>query len=160
MRLSWSAKSPIGRGRDREEEMRTYVDSGVLITAARGNAILSQPAVDILSDTTREFVSSEWVKLEVLPKARYFERQSEINFYDLFFGRVNIWVPFGPDLLTTAMEEASASGLSAVDAIHVVLAAVSGCEELITSEKATSAIHRTTRVRIVSICTPEPQEAA
>ena len=131
--------------------MRTYIDSGVLITAARGNATLSAPAIEILSDVTREFVSSEWVKLEVLPKARYFKRESEASFYDLFFGRVSIWAPFEPGLLTTALEEATVSGLSAVDAIHVVSAAMCGCEELITSEKTTSAIHRTALIRIVSI---------
>jgi predicted nucleic acid-binding protein len=135
--------------------MRTYIDSGVLITAARGNAFLSAPAIEILTDVTREFVSSEWVRLEVLPKARYFQRQSEVSFYDVFFGRVSIWAPFEPELLTTALEEATRSGLSAVDAIHIVLAATSGCEELITSEKTTSAIHRTGRVRIVSIHPPE-----
>jgi len=131
--------------------MRTYIDSGVLITAARGNAALSTPAIEILSDASREFVSSEWVRLEVLPKARYFMRQSEVKFYELFFERVSIWAQFPPGLLTAALEEATKSGLSAVDAIHVVLAPTSGCEELITSEKPTSAIHRTSRLRIVSI---------
>jgi hypothetical protein len=109
-----------------------------------------------LSDPTREFVSSEWVRLEVLPKARYFKRQSEISFYDLFFDRVSIWAPFEAGLLTMALDEASASGLSAVDAIHVVLAASTGCEELITSENPTSGIHRAGRVRIVSIYPPKP----
>jgi predicted nucleic acid-binding protein len=131
--------------------MRTYIDSGVLITAARGTAALSAPAIEILSDATREFVSSAWVRLEVLPKAQYFKRQSEVKFYELFFERVNIWAQFSPSLLATALEEAVKSGLSAADAIHVVLASTSGCEELITSEKSTSAIHRTDRVRIVSI---------
>ena len=131
--------------------MRTYIDSGVLITAARGNAILSASAIEIISDATREFVSSEWVKLEVLPKARYFQRESEVRFYDLFFGRVSIWAPLTTDLLSAALEEASLNGLSAVDAIHIILAEVCGCEELITSEKHASAIHRTARLRIVSI---------
>jgi predicted nucleic acid-binding protein len=135
--------------------MRTYVDSGVLITAARGNAVLSAPAIKILSDATREFVSSEWVRLEVLPKAIYFKRQSEVSFYDLFFQRVSIWAPFESGLLNRAMEEATANGLSAVDAIHVVSAASSNCEELITSEKPSSAIHRTDCVRVVSIYPPE-----
>jgi predicted nucleic acid-binding protein len=139
--------------------MRTYVDSGVLITAARGNALLRAPAIEILADPRREFVSSEWVKLEVLPKARYFDRQAEVDFYDLFFGRVKFWAAFEPNLLVAAMDEACASGLSAVDAIHVVLAARSGCEELITSEKASSGIHRTGRVRIVSIYPPGQAEA-
>jgi|SRR5579862_888689 len=131
--------------------MRTYIDSGVLITAARGNADLSTPAVNILTDVTREFVSSEWVRLEVLPKARYFRRESEIAFYDLFFAQVSIWAPFEPDLLARALDEATACGLSAVDAIHILLAALTGCEELVTSERTTSAIHRTTRIRVVSL---------
>lgn len=131
--------------------MRTYIDSGVLITAARGVAALSEPAIGILSDTSREFVSSDWVRLEVLPNALYFQRKTELSFYELFFGRVRIWAAFEPDLLQKAMEEATASGLSAADAIHVVLAATTGCEELVTTEKQTSAIHRTGRVRIVSI---------
>src|ERR1700722_9165848 len=134
--------------------MRTYIDSGGLITAARGNADLSAPAITILSDGTREFVSSDWVRLEVLPKARYFQRESEIAFYDLFFTRVTIWAPIEPDLVRRALEEATTSGLSAVDAIHVVLAHLTGCEELVTSEKATSAIHRTTRIRVVSLQVP------
>lgn len=150
---SWSRKLPIGKERDPKSVTltRTYVCSGVLITAARGDAALSTPAIEVLSDASREFVSSEWVRLEVLPKARYFNRQSEVRFYDLFFGQVSIWAPFEPGLLTMAMEEATRSGLSAVDAIHIVLAATSGCDELVTSEKLTSAIHRTARMRIISI---------
>ena len=134
--------------------MRTFIDSGVLIYAARGTADLSAPAVDILSDTTREFVSSEWVRLEVLPKAQYFQHEAEVGFYNLFFARVSIWAPFEADLLSRAFEEATLSGLSAVDAIHVVLATSTGCEELITSEKPTSAIHRTNRIRVVSLHQP------
>ena len=85
-----------------------------------------------------------------MPKARYFQREAEVQFYELFFGQVSIWAPFESNLLTMALEEATINGLSAVDAIHVVLAALSGCEELVTSERKTSAIHRTGRVRVVS----------
>jgi predicted nucleic acid-binding protein len=131
--------------------MRTYVDSGVLITAARGIAVLSEPALDVLSDKSRSFVSSDWVKLEVLPKAKYFQRHAEVKFYDLFFDGVSIWAPFETHLLTMAMQEATEHGMSAVDAIHVVLAATSGCEELVTTENPSTAIHRTKLVRVISI---------
>lgn len=127
------------------------MDSGVLITAARGVSALSEPAIEVLSDTTREFVSSDWVRLEVLPKALYFKQQAEVAFYEFFFKRVSIWVRFEPEILDKAIEEAILNGLSAVDAIHVVLAASSACEELVTSEKQTSGIHRTARIRVVSI---------
>ncbi len=75
--------------------MRTYIDSGVLITAARGNAALSGPAIEVLTDAAREFVSSDWVRLEVLPKAQYFQRQSEVKSYEVFFNRAAIWAPWG-----------------------------------------------------------------
>lgn len=136
--------------------MRTYVDSGVLITAARGVRSLSEPALSILADPAREFVSSEWVRLEVLPKALYFQRESEARFYDLFFARVSVWALFEADLLARAMDEAVRSGLSAVDSIHVVLAAATGCEELVTSEKSGAPIHRTSRVKVVSLQSAGP----
>jgi hypothetical protein len=104
-----------------------------------------------LTDPAREFVCSDWVKLEVLPKARFFRKTSELALYDLYFGRVAIWMSFTPGLIEEALAEASLSGLSAVDAIHIVLAASSACHELVTSEKPTSPIHRTHRIRVVSL---------
>jgi hypothetical protein len=44
---------------------RTYVDSGVLIAAARGSGTLAERALSIISDTeAREFVCSDYVKLD------------------------------------------------------------------------------------------------
>src|SRR2546429_908290 len=129
-------KSPIAReSGPRGRRMRTYIDSGVLITAARGTATLTAPAIEILTDVTREFVSSDWVRLEVLPKARFFNRESEIEFYDLFFTRVSIWVTFEKDLLTRAMEEAIQSGLSAVEANPRIFGSRAGWEGMVTPEK-------------------------
>jgi hypothetical protein len=51
--------------------IRTYLDAGVLISAARGKAPLATKALDILDDPNRQFVSSVFLKLEVLPKAVY-----------------------------------------------------------------------------------------
>lgn len=48
---------------------RTFIDSGVLIAAARGRSEQSKRAMQILDDPSREFVSSPFVKLEILPKA-------------------------------------------------------------------------------------------
>jgi hypothetical protein len=50
---------------------RTFLDTGVLIAAARGQDVASIAALNILDDQSREFVSSPFVKLEVLPKAVY-----------------------------------------------------------------------------------------
>lgn len=133
---------------------RTYVDSGVLIAAARGSGTLAERALSIISDTeAREFVCSDYVKLEVIPKPTYFGFIAEVNFYESFFSTVATWLPFNVEHLEGAFSEACSSGLGSIDAIHVVVAASSGCDEIITSEKPNSAIHRTTLLRVVSIDT-------
>jgi hypothetical protein len=48
---------------------RTFIDTGVLIAAARGQNDFAARAMAILDDPNREFASSIFVKLEVLPKA-------------------------------------------------------------------------------------------
>ena len=51
--------------------MKTFIDAGVLITAWRGLAAERLRALTVLNDPSREFVSSPFVQLEVLPKAQY-----------------------------------------------------------------------------------------
>jgi predicted nucleic acid-binding protein len=132
--------------------IRTYVDSGVLIAAARGAGKLAQRALAIIGDTSsREFVCSDYVKLETIPKPRYYGREAEVRFYEAYFSTTVIWQGFDACQMDDAFEEACRSGLSSVDAIHVVVAALSGCDELVTSEKPTSAISRTKLIRVVSI---------
>jgi predicted nucleic acid-binding protein len=126
---------------------RTYVDAGVLIRAARGNANLSAPALEVLCDPEREFVSSALVRLEVLPRAN----GCETEFYETYFKQVAIWAPLESYLLATAGEEVRASGISPLDAIHVVLAASTGCHELVTTEKAGAPIYGSTRVHVVGL---------
>lgn len=139
--------------------IRTYVDSGVLIAAARGSGKLGQRALEIISDTaSREFISSEYVRFETVPKPTYFSRSAEVRFYEEFFSSAVRWFSFDATHLSEAFDEACTSGLSSTDAVHVVLAALAGCQELVTSEKRTSAIHRTNRVRVVSIDVDDPME--
>jgi hypothetical protein len=130
------------------------VDSGVLIAAARGGGKLAERALSVISETeSREFVCSDYVKLEVIPKPTFFGFIKEVNFYEAFFATVSAWLPFRVEHLEDAFTEACSSGLGSVDAIHIVVAATSGCDEIVTSEKANSAIHRTRLIRVVSIDT-------
>jgi hypothetical protein len=50
------------------EPKRTFLDSGVLISAAHGTDNTALQALQILDDPDLAFVSSIFVKLEVLPK--------------------------------------------------------------------------------------------
>ena len=68
----------------------TYIDSGVLIEAMQGNSgtAVSFQAQRILLEPDREFTSSIFVKLEVLPKATYYKKNAaEVAFFyeDFFF---------------------------------------------------------------------------
>jgi len=54
----------------------TFVDAGVLIAAARGTANVSAKAMAILDDPNRSFASSEFIRLELMPKA-VFNRKDE-----------------------------------------------------------------------------------
>jgi predicted nucleic acid-binding protein len=129
----------------------TYLDSGVLIFAAKGTTAAAALALPFLQDSSREFVTSEFVRLEVLPKPTCFHLDAEVEFYNAFFSLNSRIIPPSQALLELAMEEACIHGLSALDALHIASAVFGGAEELITSEKTTKPMHRTDLIRVVSI---------
>ena len=71
--------------------IRTFIDAGVLIYAARSQGEIAEKALQVLEDENREFVSSIFIKLEVLPKAIYNQQNSEVKFYEAFFDEVSYW---------------------------------------------------------------------
>ncbi|NCR05752.1 MAG: nucleic acid-binding protein [Microcystis aeruginosa LG13-03] len=111
---------------------KAYIDSGVLITAFQGIQSASIKAYQILNDENREFASSRFVQLEVLPKATFNKQQEEIEFYETFFLAVNYWA-------------------TEMDALHVAAALQIQADELITTEKPTKPMHRVREIQIVSI---------
>lgn len=130
---------------------KTYVDAGVLIAAARGENEVAVKAMQILDDPMRDFVASLFLKLEVLPKAVYTNRQAEVEFYETFFAAVSHWVDATSDVVEKAQEIANAFGLGAMDALHVATAISASADELVTTEKPSKPIHRVTDVQVFSI---------
>lgn len=130
---------------------RTYIDSGVLIEAVRGTNAVAMKARGIITDTNREFASSIFVKLEVLPKATYYKNADEIVFYEDFFNSVVHWAHPDDRLMQAAYQLACDFGIAALDALHVAAAISVGAEELITTEKLSKPIHRATGITVVSI---------
>jgi hypothetical protein len=51
--------------------IRTFVDSGVLIAAARADHTESEPALRLLEDPGRRMLTSVFVRLEVYPKTAF-----------------------------------------------------------------------------------------
>lgn len=136
----------------------TFVDSGVLIAAARGTHEVSEQAFEILDDPERTFASSDFVRLEVLPKAIYNQQTIEAEFYEAFFKSVTSWACADNGIVEQALIEASSFGLAAMDALHVAAAVQLGADELVTTEKPTKPIHRTSSVTTRSIHPGQPEE--
>ena len=123
----------------------------MLIFAARGTTEAAALALPFLQDPNREFITSDYVRLEVLPKAQWMRNETEVEFYEAFFRLNSRTIPTSGPLLEFAMAEACRIGLNALDAIHIACAVFGGAEEIITTEKSTKPMHRTDKVRIVSI---------
>jgi predicted nucleic acid-binding protein len=128
---------------------RTFVDAGVLIAAAREETEIGLRALQLLDDPEREFVSSDFVKLEVLPKAIYNRMSDEAGFYESFFASVVDWGHSARDMTDQAYQIACTYGLQAVDSLHVAAALMTKCDELVTSEKKSKPIHRANRILCV-----------
>lgn len=132
----------------------TYIDSGVLIFAAKGTTEAAALALPFLGDPDREYVTSDYVRLETLPKATFHKRVAEVAFYNLFFTTTARSIPTSEALLHYALDEACKTGIEGLDAIHIACAVFAGAEEFITSEKTTRPIHRTKLVKVISILPP------
>jgi predicted nucleic acid-binding protein len=111
---------------------RTFLDSGVLIAAARGTDDTALQALQILDDLDREFVSSIFVKLEIHPKAIYNGFRDEAAFYQSFFENdVELLVGFSEEMAEVAQQQAGKFGLSALDALHVAAALYAKVDEFV-----------------------------
>lgn len=134
---------------------RIYVDSGVLLAAARGTDEIAQDALAVLDDPDAQFASSIFVRLELLPKAICNRRFAEAQFYETFFAAASAWADLSSNLAQTAFDIAALYGLSAMDALHVAAAIAVNADELVTSERATSPL---LRVRMLPVRTIYPND--
>jgi hypothetical protein len=126
----------------------TFLDAGVLIAGARGEDADRERALEILADSERGFVASSFLYLEVAPKATFHKRRVETAFYDRFF-RDAKWVRDLERIDKIARAEAEEQGLGAMDALHLAAAHIAGAVELITTEKPSKPIHRSSLVKVV-----------
>lgn len=129
----------------------TFIDAGVLIAAARGNDWLARRAIAVLDDPQRSFAASTFLRLEVLPKALFYNRADEIDFYDSFFAAVEHWAEPDSALTDSAYFLAARFGLSALDALHIAAAISVGADELYTTERPQKPIHRVTEIAVRTI---------
>ena len=97
---------------------RTFVDANVLIAAFRGEEDISEKALMILDDPEREFIVSDYLKLELLPKPTFHSNREELEFMETFFDSASEEVDSTPALTLQAIEMASKHNLNAMNALH------------------------------------------
>lgn len=130
---------------------RTYIDTGVLIASLHGPASVTLQAISYLNDSLRDYVTSDFVKLELFPQCRFHKNAAEERHYEDFFQRCKIYVPTSPELIELAIAHGSKTGISGLDAIHVACAIAAEAEELITAERVTKVIHRAVGIKVITI---------
>jgi len=128
--------------------IRTYLDSGVLITAYNGAPELKELALRVLEDPDRVFLCSPFVYLETTPKALFNKRSGEHRFYQLYFRRA-VMTNDLKLILGHGFREAARAGVGPMDALHLASAHLLKADEFITTEKPTKSIHRSSLIKVV-----------
>ena len=134
--------------------MKTFLDSGVLLTGWKGKD--REEAIAVMEDETREFVSSQLVRLELNPKAAFHKQSVELEFYLEHFERVRKEEPLSEALGEEAFKLASRYGLAAADALNLAAAIRLGAQEFVTTEAPGKPMFRVREVKVTSLQRPNP----
>lgn len=119
----------------------TYLDSNVLVQAATGaNRAIQTRALAIITDPNRQFVSSLFSRMEVIPLAIHFGRTKERLFYEAFFNRVQTWID-PADIYDDAYKLACQYALGSMDALHLAAANFVSAE-FVSAERPTKPIYK------------------
>src|ERR1041384_417755 len=122
----------------------TFIDASVLIYAAKKPSAETVErrfrALRLIADPDREFIVSEFLKMELLPIPVYFKRDREIRFYETFLANASKWAD-ADSLIAPAYEIGCRFGVSALDALHLA-AADKFTAEFVSAERPTKPIYR------------------
>jgi predicted nucleic acid-binding protein len=130
--------------------LKTFLDSGVLLSAwKRGE--FHERARSVMDDETREFLTSDTVKLELLPKPVFEKRRAEVEFYNVHFNVAEATEPFSAMLGEAALELGKKYGLAAGDALNLASAIRQGADEFITSELPGKPMFRVKELKVISL---------
>ena len=138
--------------------LRSFLDSSILIDAARGRSPYGIVALRFLANANqqRTFLTSPYVWLETVPKAQYMGQIDELQLYrDFFENPAVLWCRDWDRLEQLARTEAVRHGLSALDSLHLAAAHLLEAEEFITAERPEKAIYRTQLVKVVYLYATE-----
>ena len=128
--------------------VRSFLDAGVLITAARSRDREGERALQIIESPDRVFLTSLFIRLEIVPKAVFYKKRQEQALYEEYFNTAE-WFRDIEKIAALAEREAAKEGLAAMDALHLAAAHLSRADEFITTEKPNKSIYRSSLVKVV-----------
>lgn len=127
---------------------RTYLDTGVLIEAARGKTPTSERALRILEDPNRLFLSSPLLRLELVPQTIRNQRNDQTEFYEAYLAASESADDL-ESIIEVAYDEACRSPVAGLDAMHVAAASLLKADEFVTTEKPGKPLYTNTLVPVV-----------
>jgi len=130
---------------------KTFVDSNVLITAFQGIEEIWQKAMEVIDDPERDFIVSDYLKLEVIPQPTFHQRYEEIQFMETFLDNAAEYVRANDQITNEALTLACQYSLGAKDALHAGTAILSKADELITLEKPEKPLCQIKEIAVVSL---------
>jgi predicted nucleic acid-binding protein len=126
--------------------MLTYLDTNLLVYAARGTPEAALRAFAILDDPTRTFAASVFLEMELLPNSA----GAQLAFYESYFKRATVRATDLERIVELARSEGLKHGIAAMDALHLA-AAASVQAQLVTYERPTRPMFRSRITSLLSI---------
>lgn len=128
---------------------RTYLDANLLIyVSMNAFAPISVKVLSLIADTNREFVASDVLILETLPKPKFHKQIASVDFLENYFSICVRHIKMNQKVTIAAFDEACKYGIGGIDALHLASAKEAGAAEFITNEKKTKAIYKTKLVKV------------
>lgn len=132
-------------------EILTFLDAGVILSAARLSSPHRLKALTLLADPQRKFVTTDFVKLETTLKCDYHGYQKQLEFYEEFFESVDIFLTDVETIISGAYQVGKQYGLNAMDALHVSAAILAQADEFVTTERPNSPFQNVRGIKILSL---------
>ena len=120
------------------------------MSAWLGNSPRSIEAKNIVADESRDFLTSDAVKLELLPKPTFEKRRAVLEYYNDHFKQAASEA-FSAELGDAALTLAKKYGLAAMDALHLASAIRQGADEFITGELPGKPMFRVKELKVISL---------
>jgi predicted nucleic acid-binding protein len=132
--------------------IKTNPDACVLIAASQ-NMEASTPEWRILQNPNRDFYFSDYLTLEIMPKAILKEKvkSNELKFLRQYINNSKQIIIPHSDIILKAIDFCTAYELKPLDALHTAAACLGEIDEFISSEKTTAKMYKVNEIKVIHI---------